>query len=256
MITQAILYKQLGKWIGSSQELYQHLFFFKDGVAATNARQAIFVNQQNSSCYMETAKGEKWEPSSIPNPDKERGYDTVEKWLDGIIRPRFSRIKPKAENIRWSGTIPSDCYKDWKPLLEMARRLSRTKGHRLYRGGPEITETPVVVAKENTNLVLYACKNQYSAAKLFLYRNFPVDHINWAGIFNADFLFNFVDLLIDTDAPPVTLSITDDDNFMMVIENAEVWALSTPYRRDDPRLVETFYRFVNSPIRAPIIGGD
>ena len=255
MITRATIYKHLSKWTKSDHELYQHLLYFHDGVAATNTHQAIFVEQQNPCCRIETVNGE---PGNVSIPIVEQQqYKNVETWLNDSIRSNFAKIKPTTDNILWSGNIPTStfCLKDWKFTLELLRRLSRKKS----RFG---TETPVVLAKEGTNLVAYVYKSQQCSAKFYLYTDLPIpkDKLDtqWNGTFNAEFLYNFVDLMLDTNAPDITLSITTDSSILL-LESQEIWAVSTCYNLSADYLLgdlDEFYRVANIPIRSPILGDD
>lgn len=256
MITQATIYKHLGKWTGSDQPLYQHLLYFHDGVAATDTHQAIFIPQQNSSCKIETANGEPGDVV-IPVIDQQQGYTDLEKWMNGPIRHKFTRIKPIPNNILWSGDIvtPIPCLKEWKSTLELLRRLSRKRS----RSG---SETPVILAKEGTNLVAYVYKSQYCSAKFYLCTDLPTpkDEMDtqWSGTFNVEFLYNFVDLMLEINAPAITMSITIDSNPLLLLESQEIWAVSTCYNLSADFMLEDlerFYHVANIPVRSPISGG-
>lgn len=243
MITQATIYKHLGRWTGSDQPLFQHLLYFHDGVAATNTHQAIFITQQNLSCRLETINGEPRDVL-IPTDDQRQGYVDLENWMNNIVRSKFTKIKPKSDNILWAGKldVSTRCLKEWKSALELLRRLSRKKS----RFG---VDTPVVLAKEGANLVAYVYKNQYCAAKFYLYTNLPAcDSVQWSGIFNVEFLYNFVDLMLDLNLTVFTLSITTDTYPLLLLESQEVWAVSTCYNLSGDLMLEElkeFYRIAN-----------
>ena len=254
MVPQITLYKQLSKWIAPPfrPELYQHMLFFKDGVAATNTHQAIFVPQTNLDSHMENTKGELWNPGTdiIPQVDKDSGCDTLEKYLDEIVRHKFDRIKPVADNILWSGTIPSDCLSEWKSTLGLIQRLSRKK----MRYG---VETPVILAKEGSNLVIYVSKNQYCQAKFYLYTNLEIPSnvldIQWHGAFNVEYFCNVVDFAIEIGAPNIMLSITTDKYPLIVAEFQDIWSVCTYIRCFEDWGLDEFYELVNTPVRSPIM---
>lgn len=253
MITQTTIYKHLSKWTGSDHPLFQYLLYFRDGVAATNTHQAIFIFQQNLSCKLETINGKPGDVL-IPIEDQRQGYTDLETWMSNIVRSKFTKIKPKSDNILWVGKfdVSTTCLKKWKSTLELLCRLSRKKS----RFG---IDTPVILAKEGTNLVAYVYKNQYCAAKFYLYTDLPVnDNVQWKGTFNIEFLCNFIDLLLDLNLTTFTLSITTHTYPLMLLESQKIWAVSTCYNLLDNSMDElkNFYRVVNTPIRTPISGGD
>ena len=255
MVNQVTLYKQLLKWIAPPfhhQEMYQHLFFFKDGVAATNTHQAIFVPQVNLNSHMETTKGELWNPGTgiIPQIDKNNGCNTLEEYLDEIIRHKFDKIRPNKDDILWSGSISSDCFAEWKSTLALIQRLSRKK----TRSG---TETTMILAKEGSNLVAYVSKNQYCQAKFYLYTalNTPTDEpdIQWHGAFKVDYFCNVVDFAMEIGAPSITWSITTDEYPLMMAEFQGIWSVCTYTRCFEEWGLDQFYEWANIPICSPIM---
>ena len=220
MITANILYKHLKKWVCQPKDhrtgWFNCLTFDGTQVVATNTHKLIVVKDfPTSTPHFENSKGQLVGSdgvtliSSLDEVSNTLKQDIVTKTI-----PVAYKVIPKDEECQWSVEINSNWFVQMKNAFEYLHKMSKKDRF-----------SKVCMLNFHDKQLFALGANEYYGAKFLLSDDLP-DTPKWYSYFNSLHLMECMELVIDTQAPTMKLSISfkrDEPNI-----NSE-----RPYREEE-----------------------
>ena len=201
MINSSILYKQLKKWVkkpNGCDEWQCHLTFNGDKVFATDSHRLVVIkNYPSAEPHFETPEGSINKDVYIP---KLNDY-TLQEYIVKDITPKVEKIIPPDSGIckcQYSTIISSIWFDHMKNAFNFIKKASKKSHQTSYSGS-------CMLNFHDNKLYVIGAGEAYGAK--FLLSDNLEEGTPWYCCFNAGYLIDLMDLLIDTKAPATKFSV-------------------------------------------------
>ena len=190
MVTSSILYKHMKKWVrkGDKYEDWRwqnSLVFYNNKVYATNAHSLVVVKEYPSTDpHFETSDGAIKTPSNLQK--------SVQKYIQEDIVPKIGLVIPPPSKFQYSTIISSVWFPHMKNAFDFIKKASKKSHQTSYKG--------VCMLNFHDGKLYVMGAGEYYGAKFLLSNNLEKG-TPWYGYFNAEYLENAIDFIVDTKSP-------------------------------------------------------
>ena len=240
MMNAAVLYKHLKKWTCQPKDhrsgWYNCLTFGDNKVIATNTHRLVVVkNYPTVVPHLENAKGEylssdgetRISPSGVKEDDQ--------KFITEDLVPKALKVIPSNEDCQWSESISSTWFPQMKNALDFVRKMSKKDRY------PGTT----MLNFHHNQLFAIGANESYGAK--FLLANKLNEGKPWYCYWNAGYLMDALDLVIDSKVPAMKFSVafTRSDpvgSAMQDIPESKLWTGIWKIETEDVVMISTSIR--------------